>query len=116
MSDSDSDVEIVGTSHDVNVLPADLAHLLSACNAHKLACDVKDIVTGSPSAPPVSLSACRSLREPEKKCLRSFVRSRSEHDGLMAAVAVLLQSTEYMPSVLSPRNSWLSVRAHNIYT
>lgn len=112
MSDSDSDVEIVGTSHDVNVLRPDLASLLSACNTNKVTCVTKSIVTGSPSAPPVSLSAYRCLNELEKQGLRSFARGGKRLEGPpLSAVSVLLESTDYTPAVLSPRNSWLSVRA-----
>ena len=115
MSDSDSDVEVVGTSHDVHVLPADLARLLSDCNTNKVPCSVKSIVTGSPSALPLSLSACRGLKEADKKYLRSFARGGKRLEGPLSAVTVLLESTEYTPAVLSPRNSWLSVRTCYLY-
>lgn len=115
MSDSDSDVEVVGISHDVHVLASDLARLLSECSTNKVPCSVKHIVTGSTSAPPLSVSACRSLTEADKKYLRSLALGGKRLEGPLSAVPVLLASTEYAPAVLSPRNSWLSVRTYYVF-
>lgn len=109
MSDSDSDIEIVGESCDVHDLPADLAALLSVCNSHKLICSSK-VVTAPSSGSSVSLDAFESMTEGEKKSLRLFGYKGGRRDGVLPGAAVLLQGTEHMPSAVSPRMSWLTVR------
>ena len=109
MSHSDSDIEIVGESCDVHDLPAGLAALLSVCNSHKLLCS-SQVVTAPSSGSSVSLDAFESMTQGDKKSLRLFGYKGGTRDGLLPGAAVLLRGTEYTPSAVCPRMSWLTVR------